>query len=65
MHKNENIHIRLEINKDPNTGQLNLITRFDQNAPNFTKDDKGFNWWPTSEEREFLNEAFDMLSKRK
>ena len=65
MHKNENIHIRLEINKDPSTGQLNLITRFDQNAPNFTKDENGFNWWPTSEEREFLNEAFEMLSKRK
>jgi len=65
MDKNENIHIRLEINKDPTSGDLNLMTRFDPNAPNFTKDENGFNWYPTQEEREFLNEAFEMILKRK
>ena len=65
MEKNENIHIKLEINRDPTTGNLNLMTRFDPNAPNFIKDETGFSWSPTKEEREFLNEAFDMIQKKK
>lgn len=64
MDRNENIHIRLEISKNPNTGSINLMTRFDPNAPNITQDEKGFRWFPTQEERDFLNEAFDMISKR-
>jgi len=64
MEKNEKIHIKLEISRDPTTGGLNLMTRFDPNAPNFVKDENGFSWAPTSEEREFLNEAFDMIQKK-
>jgi hypothetical protein len=65
MDKNENIHIKLEISKDPMTGHLSLMTRFDTNAPNFVKDENGFSWLPTKEEREFLNEAFDMILTKK
>ena len=65
MEKSENIHIKLEISKDPNTGALNLMTRFDPNAPNFVKDENGFSWAPTPEERAFINEAFDMIFKKK
>lgn len=65
MNKNENIHIKLEISRDPMTGNLNLMTRFDPNAPNFTKDEDGFSWAPTKEEREFLNEAFDLIQKKR
>jgi len=65
MDKNENIHIKLEISRDPNTGALNLMTKFDTNAPNFIKNENGFSWSPTKEEREFLNEAFDMVLKKK
>jgi len=64
MNKNENIHIKLEINKDPSSGKLSLMARFDPNAPNFVKDDTGFSWSPTLEEREFLNEAFEMITKK-
>ena len=28
MDKNENIHIKLEISRDPHTGSLNLMTKF-------------------------------------
>ena len=65
MEKNENIHIKLEINRDPTTGNLNLMTKFDSNAPNFIKDETGFSWSPTKEERDFLNEAFDLIQKKK
>ena len=64
MENNENIHIKLEIARDPSTGQLNIMTRFDPNAPNFIKDEGGFSWSPTKEEREFLNEAFEMILKK-
>jgi hypothetical protein len=64
MEKDENIHIKLEISRDPRTGGLNLMTRFDPNAPNFIKDENGFSWSPTKEEREFLNEAFAMIQKK-
>lgn len=64
MEKNENIHIKLEISRDPNTGNLNLMTKFDTNAPNFTRDENGFSWSPNPEEREFLNDVFDMITKK-
>ena len=64
MEKDENIHIKLEISRDPTTGNLNLMTRFDTNAPNFIKDENGFSWSPTKEEREFLNEAFAIIQKK-
>ena len=64
MEKNENIHIRLEISRDPLTGRLNLMTRFDPSAPNFTKDENGFSWSPTHEEREFINEAFELIKRK-
>ncbi len=65
MAKEDNIHIRLEISKDPSSGDITLLTRFDANAPNFIKDETGFKWFPTPQERAFLNEAFDMITKRK
>jgi len=64
MEKNENIHIKLEIGRDPNSGQLNILTKFDPSAPNFTKDETGYSWSPTKEEREFLNEAFEMIIQK-
>ena len=64
MEKNENIHIRLELSRDPLTGQLNLMTRFNPSAPNFTKDENGFSWSPTKEEREFINEAFELIRRK-
>jgi len=65
MYKTENIHIRLEISKNPESGELTLMTRFDQNAPNFNKEENGYSWAPTQEEREFFNEAFDIVLKKK
>jgi hypothetical protein len=63
MNKNENIHIRLEIGKDVASGKLHLLTRFDTNAPNFTKEENGFSWSPTKEEREFLNQAYNIFNR--
>lgn len=64
MQKDDNIHIKLEISRDSITGHLNLIARFDPNAPNIIKDENGFSWSPTKEEREFLNEVFELIQKK-
>jgi len=64
MDKNENIHIKLEIGKDSTSGKLTIMTKFNSNAPNFIKEEEGFAWAPTPEERKFLNEAFDMFGKK-
>ena len=65
MNKNENIHIRIEISKDPITKRLNLVTSFDPNAPNFKRDETGFQWIPTDEEMAFINEAFEIIQRKK
>lgn len=61
MSKNENIHIKIELCKDKNSGNLTLMTYFDPNAPNFSKDKDGFFWVPTVEEKDFLNEVFELI----
>ena len=62
--KNENVHIKLEISRDPSTGKLSLLAKFDPSAPNFITEENGFSWSPTPEERAFLNEAFEMITKK-
>jgi len=59
--KENNIHIRIEICKDETSGELKLMTYFDTSAPNFWKDEEGYFWNPTIEERDFLNEAFEFM----
>gem|GEM_PF-702262 len=60
----DNIHIRIELCKDKITGKFNLMTYFDHNAPNFCKDEEGYIWYPTTEERAFLNEAFEFIPNK-
>ena len=59
--KDNNIHIRIELCKDKSSGKLQLMTFFDSNAPNFSKDKDGYFWLPTIEERDFLNESFELI----
>ena len=61
MTKNDNIHIKLEICKDENSRELKIMTHFNSNAPNFFKDENSFLWAPTLEEKDFINEAFDLM----
>ena len=61
MNKDDKIYIRLEICKDKNSDELTIMTHFDSNAPNFSKDKDGYFWMPTLEERNFINEAFELI----
>jgi len=59
--KDENIHIKIELLKDKNSGEISLGVQFDENAPNFNKENNVCVWTPTSEEKNILNEAFDLI----
>ena len=61
MNKDDKIYIRLEIRKDKSSDELTIMTHFDSNAPNFSKDKDGYFWMPTLEERNFINEAFELI----
>ncbi len=64
MGKNDNIFIRLQIEKDGNSGNLMLGIYFDKNAPNFSTEKDILNWSPTFEEINFIVETFEMVSKQ-
>lgn len=63
MEKNENIYIRLGLEKNFTTGKLQINIQFNTDAPNFTKDKDVYNWCPSYEEWVFANEAFEVLAK--
>ena len=65
MKKNENIFVKLQIEKNTNSGKLALNVHFDSDTPNFYADRNSINWYPTSEELNFVNEAFELLSDHK
>ena len=65
MKKNDNIFVKLQIEKDENSGELILNIRFDKETPNFFTDRDVISWCPTIEEIKFVNEAFELISKNK
>lgn len=60
--KDDKINIKLELFKDRFSNKFSILTHFNQNAPNIQKDDEGFIWVPTIEERDLINDAFKLLS---
>jgi hypothetical protein len=61
MSKNSKIYVKLQVEKDQDSGELVIKTYFDPDAPNFYQDKKEVSWIPTSEEIEFINEAFELI----
>ena len=61
MEKIEKIFIKLELEKNPDTDNLQFTIIFDKNAPNFVTDNNMTRWHPTLKEVEFINEAFEMF----
>lgn len=65
MDKNENVFIKLQIEKDHSSRDLMLILNFDKNAPNFLMDKDTIRWSPTSEELDLVMETYEITSKKK
>ena len=61
MVKEDDINIKLEVCKDNTSGKLSIIAHFNSNSPNIVQDENGFLWFPTEEEKDFLNEAFELF----
>lgn len=61
MKRNENIYVSLEIQKDLDAKGLMLSIQFDRNAPNFHQENEIITWCPTSDELDFISEAFNIL----
>jgi len=65
MEKNNEINIRIQIDKDYNSGDFRINIFFNKDAPNLKVDKEYINWCPTDQEIEFLLETYDMIEKRK
>jgi len=65
MSKNNNIFVKLQIERDQNSGNLLLNVHFDKSAPNFWTDKDDISWSPTLEEIDFIEETFGLIPKHK
>ena len=63
MTQDNNINIKLEVFKDKFSGKISIIAHFIHSAPNVYKEKEDYVWFPTTEEKTFLLEAFDLTSK--
>ena len=65
MKRPDNIYVSLQLDKDQDSGELVLNIHFDKNAPNFFTDKGTICWYPTTEELDFVSEAFDAIARGK
>jgi len=63
MEKDEELFIKLGLEKDRSSGEIMLNIRFDESAPNFSKGKDVICWCPSFEEWAFVNEVFDILAQ--
>ena len=61
MTKDNKVSIKLEVLRDNSSGKLRIIAHFDEKAPNIIKDQDTYFWMPTIEEKDLINEAFQMM----
>jgi hypothetical protein len=59
-----NIYCKIELIKDPNTGQLSLTAHLNPQATNITTDEHTISWTPTHEEQQFLIDAIHLLKNQ-
>ncbi len=60
MEDDNEINIKLELNKDKNQN-LSIITYFNTNSSNFFKEGDYYLWKPTLKEKEFIIDAFRLI----
>lgn len=61
MSKEDNVYIKLELNRNSDSGKIDILARFDNKAPNVVVEKNEYFWMPTIEEKDLLNEAFGLL----
>jgi len=63
MKKNEGLYVKINLEKNTDSGEITPNIQFDNNAPNFTKEKDVVSWNPSVEEWAFVNEVFEIISK--
>lgn len=61
MTKNDKISIKLEVCRDKTSGKLSITAHFNSNASNVIQNKDGYFWMPTIEEKNLINEAFELF----
>ena len=61
--ENKETYIQLHVESDQSFKELLLDIYFDENAPNFFKNENEVRWRPTTDEMDSILEAFDILSQ--
>lgn len=61
MTKDDKINIKLEVCRDKTSGKLAITAHFNSNAPNVFQEKDGYFWVPTTEEKDLINEAFQLM----
>ena len=61
MENQDRIFVKIQIEKNPDSGELRIRTHFDPEAPNFFQDKDDISWCPTPQEIAFLNETFELI----
>lgn len=61
MSKDNKVNIKLEVCRDKNSGRLRIMAHFTANAPNVTIYQDEYIWIPTPEEKDLINEAFELI----
>ncbi len=65
MKKNENISISLQIQRDKESNEMLLSVKFHKDAENFSINDDNIIWYPTSDEIDFIADAFQLIEGSK
>jgi len=65
MELKENLFIKVQLEKEQQTGKLRINIYFDKNAPNFYYNNETISWYPTMDELSFINETFTLLNQYK
>jgi hypothetical protein len=63
MKKNEKISISLQIQRDKESKLLFLSVHFHKDAPNFSLENESITWYPTSDEIDFIADAFHLIGE--
>ena len=61
MTEDDKINIKLEVCRDKTSGKLSITAHFNSNAPNVFKDKDSYFWIPTTDEKDLINEAFQLM----
>ena len=65
MGEENGIYIKIELCKSKNSDKFAISVHFDQNAPNFFRNDENYSWMPTTEEVNIIHEASDLIATNK